>query len=70
MQSCPIESTQIASVMVLNARNRKIYRTPPRTPLGERGAGPVPGSPAVRAFILWMSAFVTKLNLYPKNGHC
>ena len=30
----------------------------------------LPGPPAVRAFILWMSTFVTKLNLYPKNGCC
>ena len=25
MQNCPLEATQIASVMALNARNRKIY---------------------------------------------
>ena len=34
MQNCPLETTQIASVMALNAQNRKIY--------GHRHPSPVP----------------------------
>ena len=30
MQNCPLETAQIASVMALNAQNRKIYGALPR----------------------------------------
>ena len=32
MQNCPLIIAQIASVMTLNAQNRKIYEALPRTP--------------------------------------
>ena len=62
MQNCPLKTTQIASVMALNAKNRKTYGALPKTP------PPNPCAPAARVLILGMSAFVTKLN--PKNSHC
>ena len=61
MQNCPLETAQIAFVIALNAQNRKIYWAPPHFS---------PGTPVVRVLILGMSAFVTKLSHYPKNGHC
>ena len=69
MQNCPLKATQIAPVMVLNAQNCKIYRAVPRT-LPEGGSQQPPGQPAARVLLLHMSAFVTKLNLYPENSHC
>ena len=64
MQNCPLKTTQIASVMALNAQNRKIYGALSRLP------PPISCLPAARVFILGMSAFVTKFNHYTKNGHC
>ena len=64
MQNCPLEATQIASAMALNAQNCKIYGALPRIP------PPHSFPPAARVLILGMGAFVTKLNHYPKNSHC
>ena len=64
MQNCPLETAQIASVMVLNAQNCKTYGAVPSTP------PPLLCPPAAKVLILEMSPFVTKLNHYPKNGHC
>ena len=64
MQNHPLETTQIGSVMALNAQNREIYGALPRTP------PPLSCPPAARVLVLGMSAFVTKLNHYPKNSHC
>ena len=60
MQNCPLETAQIASVMALNAQNRKTYGALPRT------LPPLPCFPVARVLILGMSAFVTKPNHYPK----
>ena len=65
MQNFPLEATQITSVIVLNAWNCKFYGALPNTLPGRRPPGP----PAAKALIHRMSAFVTKLNLYPKNGY-
>ena len=64
MQNCPLETAQIASVMALNAQNRKTYGAL------LRALPPLPCLPAARVLIMEMSAFVTKLNHYLKNGHC
>lgn len=67
MQNCSLEATQIASVIALNACNHKIYGALAwNLP---RGSQHPHGPPAARVLILQMSIFVTKLNLYPKNGY-
>ena len=50
MQNFPLEATQIASVLALIALICKILPPPP-----------LPGPPATKALILWISTFVTKL---------
>ena len=61
--NCPLEATQILSVMVLNAQIWKIYGASPWTLPGEF-------PPVESVLILQISTFVIKLNLYPKNRHC
>ena len=68
MQNCPLDATEIASVIVFNARKCKIYGT--STQISPEGSQYPPGPPAKRALILRMNTFVTKLSLYPKNGYC
>ena len=65
MQNCPLQTTQITSVITLNAWNFKIY-TP--TDPAKGGSQYTPGPPVARAFILQICAFVTKLKLYLKTA--
>lgn len=67
MGNCTLEATQIESLMALNARNHKIFKSPPRNLSGgftvPPATHPTPGPLAARALILQMSAFVTKIDL-------
>ena len=60
MQNCPLKTSQIASVMALDARNCKIYGALPQTPAGGFITSCKRAYPADEHI-------VTKLNLYKKK---
>ena len=67
MQNC-LKATQIVSA--LNWTKSQNVGAPGLPGEGGGGLQHLIGRPAARVLSRWMNTFVTKLNPYPKNGHC